>query len=79
MLLPDPAEEPVIPPVTAGSAQLKVVPVTVLCSEIPVLLPLQMLCVAGLPLPTGIGLTVITTDTGVPGHRPGAGPVGVIV
>jgi len=65
---PDAAVAPVIPPFIVPIVQPKVVPVTLLVSEIFVVPPLQM--VVGLTVVTfGVGLTVTTILTGVPGQE----------
>ena len=47
---------------------MKVAPEVALANEIPVLPPVQIVCVTGVAITTGIGLTVITTVIGEPVH-----------
>ena len=68
MLLPEPAEAPVMAPELVATVQAKVVPVTLLVNAMPVVWPEQIVCEAGVAVTTGIGLTVITTLIGVPVH-----------
>ena len=48
--------------------QVKIVPGKLLVNAIEVVFPVQMLCDEGVAVITGVGLTVITTLTGVPSH-----------
>jgi hypothetical protein len=67
IVVPFEAVAPYTPPVTAPIVQLKVVPDTVLVSSIFVGVALQI--VVGLVVETlGVGLTVTTMLTGLPGH-----------
>ena len=55
------------------TVQAKVVPVTLLLSATEVAVPEQIVCDAGVAVATGLGLTVTTTVTGVPGQPPAVG------
>lgn len=48
--------------------QLKVAPVGTELNAIPVALPEQIACAAGVAVTVGLGLTVTVTVIGVPGH-----------
>lgn len=74
MDVPLPADAPETP--DWETVQEKVVPDTLPVSPMDVLLPEQMVCVEGVAVTTGIGLTVTVTVTGVP-EQPLA--VGVMV
>lgn len=45
-------------------------------SAIPVAVPEQIVCTAGVAVATGVGFTVMVTSTGIPGQVPS---IGVIV
>ena len=66
MLDPLDAEAPVTPDCT--TVQLKVVPATLLLNAMEVVAPEQIVCEDGVAVTTGVGLTVMTTMIGVPGH-----------
>ena len=66
MVAPEDAVAPETPDCT--TVQAKVVPVTLLVSATEVAVPEQIVCEAGVAVATGLGLTVITTVTGVPAH-----------
>jgi hypothetical protein len=60
--------EDVVAPETPDctTVQAKVEPVTLLVRAIEEAVPEQMVCVVGVAVATGVGLTVITTVSGVP-------------
>jgi hypothetical protein len=66
-VLPLPAEPPDAP-VWTGAIQLKVVPLTELLKEIPVVLPEQIDWEEGVAVTLGTGLTFTVTVTVFPGH-----------
>lgn len=74
MLVPLPAAAPVTP--LCATVHAKVDPAGTEVSAMPVCVPEQIVCVAGVAVATGVGSTVIVTVIGVPGHEP---RVGVIV
>ena len=63
---------PALPPVTLDSTtvQAKVAPSGTELKDIPVLVPLQIVCDAGVATTDGAGLTVITTSIGEPIQAP---------
>ena len=64
MLVPLPADAPEAPDwITVHE---KVVPVTLLVNAIEVIEPEQIVCVDGVAVTTGVGLTVMITVTGMP-------------
>lgn len=73
MEVPEPAEAPLAP--DCVTVQLYVVPVTVPLSAMDVALPEQMVCVAGVAVTVGTGLTVTVTVIGVPGQPPAEGVI----
>jgi hypothetical protein len=73
MLLPDPALAPLAP--VCETVQLKVVPETVPLRRILLALPEQIVCVGGVAVATGTGLTVIVTLIGVPVQPPADGVI----
>jgi len=64
MVDPEDAVAPETPDST--TVQANVVPDTLLVRTIEGAVPEQMVCVVGVAVATGIGLTVITTGSGVP-------------
>jgi len=64
MLAPEDAVAPETPDCT--TVQAKVVPATVLLSATEEAAPEQIVCEPGVAVTTGVGVTVITTTTGVP-------------
>lgn len=66
---------PLDPPVTSvcATVQSKVAPAGVEVSAMPVEVPEQIACVAGVASAVGIGFTVITTFTGTPGQPASVG------
>jgi hypothetical protein len=66
MVTPEDAVAPETPDCT--TVQAKVVPVTLLVRDTEEAVPEQIVCVAGVAVATGVGLTVMTTVTGVPVH-----------
>lgn len=72
MEFPLPALAPVTP-ADETTVQVKVVPLTALLRAMEVVWPEQMVCAAGVAAATGIGLTVITTVMGAPGHPAAVG------
>jgi hypothetical protein len=71
------ALNPDIEPLDADAVQVKVVPRTSVVGVITALVPLQIEELVGLLVIVGLGLTVTTKFTGVPGQLDGAGPIGV--
>jgi hypothetical protein len=67
MVEPEPADAPEAP--VSTTVQEKVVPETALDNATEVVVPEQMVCVDGVASATGIGLTVTTKVTGVPGQE----------
>jgi len=68
MLVPEPAAAPLIP-VDEDTVQLNVVPATLLVRGMFVVAPEQMVAGSGVAVMTGLGFTVITIVTGVPGQE----------
>ena len=66
MLLPLPADAPDTP--DCETVHVNVVPVTLLVNAIDDAVPEQIDCDAGVAITFGVGLTVIVTFIGVPGH-----------
>lgn len=71
MLVPFPAAAPVTP--LCATVQAKVAPAGTEVSTMPVAVPEQIVCTAGVAVATGVGFTVIVTSIGVPGHVPSMG------
>ena len=67
ILLPLPAEAP-LAPVCEVTVHANVVPATLLVNAMLVAVPEHIVCVAGVAVATGVGLTVIVTLIGVPAH-----------
>ena len=67
-MLPLPLENPVAIPEVRAEVQTKFVPFIVLAKEILVAPPVQMVCMTGVAVITGAGLTVTTTIIAEPVH-----------
>ena len=66
MLDPLPADAPLTP--LCVTVHANVVPVTLLVRAIPLAVPEQIVCDAGVAVTTGVGFTVMVTVIGVPGQ-----------
>jgi hypothetical protein len=66
---PDPADAPVNKPELVETVQAKVVPETLFVKTIFGAVPEQIRSEAGVAVAMGLGLTVMTTVTGVPGQE----------
>jgi hypothetical protein len=72
IVVPDPAEAPVTE-AGAETVHANVLPATVLVKAIEVAFPEQIVEGEGVAVTAGVGLTVITTEIGVPAHPPAVG------